>query len=98
MEVIETIDKQAQRDLVERIKELSCLYGIAQLAADTNMDVDMVLDGIVRILPAAWLYPEVACARIILDDHSHPEGDYKPVRHRLRAPIIVVANIVAMWR
>jgi len=89
MEAPKRTNEQAQLDLLERIKELSCLYGIAQLAADTSMGIDMVLDGIVRILPSAWLYPEVACARIILDDHSHPEGDCKPVRHRLRAPIII---------
>ncbi len=89
MEAPKSANEHAQLDLLERIKELSCLYGIAQLAADTSMSIEKMLDGIVRILPPAWLYPEVACARIILDDHSHPESDYKPVRHRLRAPIII---------
>jgi len=89
MEALKGANEQAQLDLLERIKELSCLYGIAQLAADTGMGIDKILDGIVRILPSAWLYPDVACARIVLDNNSHQESDYKLVKHRQRAPIIV---------
>jgi two-component system NtrC family sensor kinase len=89
METPKSINEQAQLDLLERIKELSCLYGIAHLAADTSMSIDKVLEGIVEILPAAWLYPDVACARIVLDDRSYSMCDHQRARHRQQAPIII---------
>ncbi len=89
MKPCKNINDQAQIDLLERIKELSCLYGIAHLAADTGMSLDEVLDGIVEILPSAWLHPEAACARIVLDDCSHSVGDYRRAEHRQRAPIVI---------
>ncbi|OPX94681.1 MAG: Sensor protein ZraS [Syntrophorhabdus sp. PtaU1.Bin002] len=90
MEAPGCINEHAQSDLLERIKELSCLYGIARLAAETNLSIDAVLDGVVEVLPAAWLYPDGACARIVLDDRSHSTSNYtRRVRHRQRAPIII---------
>lgn len=89
MEAPKSINEKAQLDLLERIKELSCLYGIARLAADTSMSIDRVLDGIVEILPAAWLYPDVAFARIVLDDRFYSMCDYQRARHRQRAPIVI---------
>ncbi len=50
--------------LGERIKELDCLYGIARLAERFPDSVDDFLAGVLRLLPAAWQYPDVARARI----------------------------------
>lgn len=53
--------------LRERVKELTCLYGIAQVAADTDALLDSSLRKIVDLLPPAWQYPEICSARIVLD-------------------------------
>ena len=53
--------------LGERIKELNCLYGIAQLAERFPSSLRDVLAGAVRVLPPAWQYPETACACIVYD-------------------------------
>jgi len=82
-------NENAQSDLAERVKELSCLYGIARLAAQTSKGIDEVLEGIVELLPAAWLYPNVACARIVLDDQSYSTRNYRPAKYRQQAPIVV---------
>lgn len=81
-------NKDTRSDLVERIKELSCLYGIARLAADANMGTDKVFEGIVELLPAAWLYPDLACARIVLDNQSYTTRNYCRTKYRQLAPII----------
>lgn len=75
--------------MVERIKELSCLYGIAHIAADTTKSIEKVLENIVELLPAAWLYSHEACARIVLDDGSYSTANYRPSRHRQKAPIFI---------
>jgi two-component system, NtrC family, sensor kinase len=54
--------------LRERVKELTCLYGITQLAASEETVLDEVIAGVVRLLPPAWQYPEVTRARIVFDD------------------------------
>jgi two-component system, NtrC family, sensor kinase len=53
--------------LRERVKELTCLYGVAQAAERAGDDLDAALRGIVALLPPAWQYPEVAHAAITLD-------------------------------
>ncbi|MCG3181788.1 MAG: Adaptive-response sensory-kinase SasA [Phycisphaerae bacterium] len=54
----------------ERVKELSCLYAIAQLAADQDLSLDRILQGIVELLPPAWQHPEAAQAEIRLGDRA----------------------------
>jgi len=67
---IALVHRQAQVDLRERIKELACLYEIARLSAQTDVPLEEVLQGIVELLPPAWLYPEIASARILLGSRS----------------------------
>jgi len=76
--------RHVQVDLRERIKELTCLYGIARLATQSNLSMEEILQGIVEFLPPAWLYPEIAHARIILDGNffttpGFREGSYQQV-------------------
>ena len=51
-------------DLVERIKELNCLYGISRLVEREDISLDNLLQGVVDLIPSAWQYPEVTCARV----------------------------------
>lgn len=57
----------AQWALRERVKELDCLYGIAQVSQRIGCALDDQLREIVELLPPAWQYPELTAARIILD-------------------------------
>ncbi len=74
---IASAHRRAQVDLRERVKELTCLYGIARLVARPGISLEEILQGIALLLPPAWLYPEIASARIILDGHSHTTPDFK---------------------
>lgn len=60
--------RRAQVESRERVKELTCLYGIAKLSEYQSASLKNILQGIVELLPPAWLYPEIASARIVLDD------------------------------
>ena len=81
--------RHAQVDLRERVKELTCLYGIARLVAEPGISLDEILQGIVELLPSAWLYPEIASARIILDDRSYVTPAFRKGIHKLAAEIVV---------
>jgi two-component system NtrC family sensor kinase len=51
----------------ERVKELTCLYGISQLAIRPDLSLEGILTEIVNLLPPAWQYPKITQARIIFD-------------------------------
>ena len=61
----------AKAALAERVKELTCLYGIAQIAGEPGISLEEVLRRIVELLPPAWQYPEIAFARITLDGNAY---------------------------
>ena len=83
------IHRRTQVELRERIKELTCVYGIAKLVEDSGLSLAEILQGIVLLLPPAWLYPEVASARIVLDDKSYTTDRFKETTFRLLAQIII---------
>lgn len=74
---IALIHRRAQVELRERIKELTCLYGIAKLVEQADISLKEILQGIVELLPSAWLYPEIASARIILDGRSYTTSHFR---------------------
>jgi signal transduction histidine kinase len=86
---IAAVHRDAQIDLRERVKELTCLYGIARLVSRPGITLEGILRGIVELLPSAWLYPEIACARIVMDGHSYSAPHFREGRYKQTADIVV---------
>lgn len=82
-------DRRAQAALRERVKELTCLYGIDQIRERQDVSVAESLQGIVSLLPPAWLYPDIARARITYDGTVYATPGYRDGPHRLAADIVV---------
>ncbi|MBD3372716.1 MAG: hypothetical protein GF403_08380 [Candidatus Coatesbacteria bacterium] len=82
-------DRRAQHALRERMKELTCLYGIAKLVQRPGIPTDELLRGVVELLPPAWQYPELASARLILDERNYHSRDYREGGAGLRSAITV---------
>jgi hypothetical protein len=76
-------------DLRERVKELNCLYGIAQLVERHPASLQDILAGVACALPPAWQYPEVACARIVFENRRYESQGYLQTAWRQFAPIRV---------
>ena len=53
--------------LAERAKELNCLYNLSDLAQKRDVSLPQMLQATTDLLPPAWQYPEVACARITFE-------------------------------
>jgi two-component system NtrC family sensor kinase len=75
--------------LRERIKELTCLYGIDKVAGRPGILLDEFLGEIVELLPPGWQYPEITCARIVLDDRSYFTRNFTTSPYRQAAEIVV---------
>jgi len=82
------MNQDVEAALRERVKELTCLYGIALLKEEPAMPVEEVLAGIVALLPPAWLHPEDAWASLLLDGRTYRAGrDGDASGDQLSAPI-----------
>lgn len=71
------LDRRAQAALRERVKELTCLYGIAQATQQRVMTLVDVLQSILRLLPPAFQYPDHAGARVVVDEHIYCTDNYR---------------------
>lgn len=79
--------------LHERVKELTCLYGIAQVAARPGKPQDEILASIVELLPPAWQYPEITCAKIVVDGRSYETSGFRECRQKQSADVIVDGSV-----
>ena len=59
--------KVNKHKLVERVKELICFYGISNLDEKPGISLEEIIQGTVELLPPAWQYPEITCARVVID-------------------------------
>lgn len=75
--------------LRERVKELTCLYSLAQLAERSGISPTEILQGTVELLPPAWQYPELTAGRIVFDGQSYVTTNFKEGGQVQSAPILV---------
>ncbi|UCG87334.1 MAG: hypothetical protein JSW71_01965 [Gemmatimonadota bacterium] len=92
--VVETIglaiaQRRSQAALRERVKELSCLYGIARAIESAGMDVNLALERIASLLSPAWQYPDIAVSRIVFDGSNYGTTGTDEVVAQQSADIVV---------
>ena len=84
--------KQKTADLGERIKELACIYAVSQLCAASGKSMEAIFAAAVAVLPAGWLYPEIACARISFEGREYATANFSVTPWRLSADIVVAGQ------
>ncbi|MBP1736040.1 MAG: divJ [Deltaproteobacteria bacterium] len=75
--------------LGERVKELRCLYAMSNLVEKHGSSLDKSLSDIVEVIPPAWQYPEITCARIKIGDQVFVSERFKETRWRQSSRITV---------
>lgn len=83
---IECLETVAAK-LRERVKELTCLYGISQIISDPDKSFAQKIMHILLLLPPAWQYAARACARIIIDGENYQTPDFQCGKHQQIARI-----------
>lgn len=66
-----------QRALTERTKELHCLQQIEAIVRANLGGIDCILQDMVAVIPAAWLHPTSAIARILYAGRVFQTGDFE---------------------
>jgi len=87
--ITESEPSKLERALHERVKELNCLYALAQLDRQSPESLDEVLQRVVNILPPSWQYPEITCARIVFQDKTYKSEGFRVSRWRQAAQIVL---------
>ncbi len=89
------VEKELQRsmnEVSERIKELNCLFEISRLVEKRRLTLNEILQGIVELIPPAWRYPEITCARIIIEDQEFSTANFEETNWALTQNIVVHAK------
>lgn len=84
----ESLRKQTY-DMNERVKELRGLYGASTLVNSSDKTAEEVIRGIVELLPPAWQYPEITCARISLNGREYTSKCWTETQWKQSSDIIV---------
>ena len=85
----ERILQQRTHDLGERVKELNCLYGVAELANKPLLSLDEILQGIVDLIPSAWQYPDLTCARLTLNGQTFATSNFNETSWKQTSGIVL---------
>jgi len=77
------------QDMNERVKELNCLYGLSKLVEKSDTLVEEIFQGMVELLPPAWQYPDITCAKIAFEDKEFKTEGFKTSKWKQSADIKV---------
>ena len=86
---IALVNQRAHAALRERVKELTCLYSIAQVSEHRDLSTNEILKNIVEFIPSAWQYPEIAVGRISLNGHVFSTSGYLQNGQKQTADIFI---------
>jgi two-component system NtrC family sensor kinase len=83
------LNQHTQAALQERVKELTCLYSMSQIADKPYVLLEDLIYSIIDFLPPAWQYPEITQVRIILDGIEYSLPHFIPDASKLSADIYI---------
>ena len=88
--------KKAENTIKERIKELTCLYELSKIIEENDITKEEILKKSVNLIPPAWQYPDITCARIIVDSQEYKTKNFKETEWKQASDIFVNNNKVGL--
>ena len=83
-------------NLGERVKELNCLHEISKLIELTDISFEKIFQGIVCLIPPAFLYPDNTCSRIVINEREYKTENFKKTKWSLNHDIFVHGECVGV--
>ncbi len=75
-------------DLSERVKELNCIYGISKIFEKSDFELEVSMTQAVNLLLFATQYPDIACAKIAVNNQEFSTKNFKDTPLKLTKEII----------
>jgi PAS domain S-box-containing protein len=88
LEVTKETNELLIYNMKERMKELQCLYNVANII-ETHQPLNEILNKIIDEIPPAFQYPEITTARIIYGDRIFTSNNFKETEWCLSSNIRV---------
>jgi len=85
--------QQRTEELVERIKELNCLYSIADLIERPGITLEEILQGTTELIPPSWHFPGMTYARIKHGGKEYKSKGFKASEWKQSSDIYVHAHL-----
>ncbi|CCK80981.1 sigma-54 interaction domain-containing protein [Desulfobacula toluolica] len=85
--VYQQTNKILREKLKERVKELHCVYSIANVAETENLTIDDLMQSVVDIVPSSFRYPDIACATACVNGISYKSRFFKATKLKLVSQI-----------
>jgi hypothetical protein len=81
--------KQMEHNIDKHMRELRCLYDVANITGEPDITLYERYHKIATLLPKAWRYPDIAFARIVIDDREFTTANYRQTDWKQSSDIIV---------
>ncbi|KKM02146.1 hypothetical protein LCGC14_1787330, partial [marine sediment metagenome] len=85
---------ESEHNLGERVKELTCLYGLSKLVENPEISQEAILQGTLDLILPAWQFPEITCARIYFDNKEFKTSNFKETEWKLSTNVIVNEKVM----
>lgn len=70
---------EIKSQLIERIKELICLYSLTELIENEN-SINKIFSSIPQIISSAWQYPEITTVKLSINNESFTSEGFRPTK------------------
>jgi len=81
--------QHAQHTYDKRIRELNFFYAISRLVDRPDITFEEILQGTINLIPPAWQYPEITCARVAVENYRFTTPHFTETPWKQAAEIIV---------
>ena len=92
IDALKAVEEELQHSnlaLRERAKETACLHAVSSALLHTQVDSGTMIQSAVALVPAGWLYPEITCARIVLDGRTFVSQAFRETPWTMSAAVPV---------
>ena len=75
--------KDSERALKERVKDLTCLYGLSKLVENPNFSLEEIIQETLDLIPPACQFPDSTCGKITFNNEEFKTSNFKETEYEL---------------
>ncbi len=81
--------RESDPELSKRVKGLDYFYNFSKLVTFENASLRKIYQGVVDLIPPAWQYPKITCAKLVIDDREFSTENYEESKWQQKGDITV---------
>jgi len=83
------VEKRLSYLVRKRTKKLECLYNLSKILEEKKITKESIIKRVVNLLPPAWQFPDVTCARIQVDNKECETANFMKTKWNQSSEIFV---------